>query len=803
MKSHPVSKAIYVLFALLFVYMPAMAAAPENPHHPFPADGASGVQRVVDMSWLSGDADGDSLTYSVYFGTSEDPPLVKSGWTGQYFDPYEVLGGPLAENTTYTWRIVVNDGLSWISSDYWSFTTTQEVTIDGYDEHVMTSSFERASSVIAADMDGDGDMDFIGSGYENGLISWWENNGTTDVTTWTEHPVDDASNGYINASRVFPADIDNDNDMDLVAVYYSGGYVIWWENTGSGTTWVDHVVDDLFDNARDVSAADIDGDGDLDVLGAAYGVNDITWWENDGTSVVANWTEHTVDGAFSGAFAVHAADLDGDGDLDIIGGASEADLVVWWENDGTNVVANWTEHEINASPGYIYDVHATDMDNDGDLDVLGASAASGEITWWENDGSGAGWFEYTLITGYTGAQRVHSADIDGDGDMDVLAAAQHSSIDTIQGDFSWWENDGTNVVANWTKHLVDGFVNDANHLAYSVFAADMNGDGVMDILGADFEAGQLLWWELLPGQLPTEFTLVSPADGDTVWGLDTTLVWHRLSNTSSMDSVFYEVWMDTLPDLSTAELAAGSIIDTLVNVFDLWDDQTYFWTVVAADTSGLTTWASDTFSFSTYYPEPPDSFALVAPENGSEVPRTDEFPIVFYWEESFDPDPGDSLAYVLELSTDELFGSPLEFWADAPDSVVVDTLVRDVYYWRVVAIDGFGLETYSSDTWILDVSLPAAESVSALPEQYSIDRLYPNPFNPTLSVVIGLPETADLRVTVHNVLGQRVAQLINDTRSRGYHTFVFNGTEFASGLYFVRAVVPGKFHSVRKVMLVK
>ena len=77
----------------------------------------------------------------------------------------------------------------------------------------------------------------------------------------------------------------------------------------------------------------MDGDGDLDVLGAALNADDIAWWENtlgDGTT----WMEHTVDVAFDGARSVYAADVDGDGNLDVLGAAENADDIAWWENRG-------------------------------------------------------------------------------------------------------------------------------------------------------------------------------------------------------------------------------------------------------------------------------------------------------------------------------------------------------------------------------------------------------------------------------------------------------------------------------------
>jgi hypothetical protein len=66
------------------------------------------------------------------------------------------------------------------------------------------------------------------------------------------------------------------------------------------------------------------------VLGAAAGDDDITWWENtDGTGTW--WTEHTVDGTFDSAHAVYAADIDGDGDSDVLGAGFYASEISWWD----------------------------------------------------------------------------------------------------------------------------------------------------------------------------------------------------------------------------------------------------------------------------------------------------------------------------------------------------------------------------------------------------------------------------------------------------------------------------------------
>ena len=76
----------------------------------------------------------------------------------------------------------------------------------------------------------------------------------------------------------------------------------------------------------------MDGDGDVDILGAATTDDDISWWENDGTPNNSDWTEHSIDASFDDAQHVSAADVDSDGDLDILGVARTGDEITWWES---------------------------------------------------------------------------------------------------------------------------------------------------------------------------------------------------------------------------------------------------------------------------------------------------------------------------------------------------------------------------------------------------------------------------------------------------------------------------------------
>ncbi|GBE29663.1 LVIVD repeat protein [bacterium BMS3Bbin04] len=96
-----------------------------------------------------------------------------------------------------------------------------------------------------------------------------------------------------------------------------------------------------------------------------------------------------------------------------------------------------------------------------------------------------------------------------------------------------------------------------------------------------------------------------------------------------------------------------------------------------------------------------------------------------------------------------------------------------------------------------------AGNLTTLPSEYSISAAYPNPFNPSTTISVALPETANLTVTAFNVNGQVVAELANGQFSAGSHSLSFDASNLASGLYFIQAHVPGHMNQVQKVMLVR
>jgi hypothetical protein len=79
---------------------------------------------------------------------------------------------------------------------------------------------------------------------------------------------------------------------------------------------------------------------------------------------------------------------------------------------------------------------------------------------------------------------------------------------------------------------------------------------------------------------------------------------------------------------------------------------------------------------------------------------------------------------------------------------------------------------------------------------------YPNPFNPSTKIKFGLPDDANVTLEVYNVVGEKIATLVNGYLKKGYHEITFDAQELQSGVYFYK-ISAGKFSSVKKMLLIK
>jgi len=89
-----------------------------------------------------------------------------------------------------------------------------------------------------------------------------------------------------------------------------------------------------------------------------------------------------------------------------------------------------------------------------------------------------------------------------------------------------------------------------------------------------------------------------------------------------------------------------------------------------------------------------------------------------------------------------------------------------------------------------------------LPSQYQLSQNYPNPFNPTSIISYALPEAGQVQISIYNILGEKVADLVNEQKPAGYHQAEIDARSYASGIYYYVMKVNG-FTDMKKMAIVK
>ncbi len=354
-------------------------------------------------------------------------------------------------------------------------------------QQLIAGQTDDASSVYSVDIDGDGDMDVLSSSQGDNKIAWYENLGSGTFNSQQKIITTLA----MGARHVFASDLDGDGDIDVLSAAKDGNHIAWYENLGGGSFGAQQVLYGI-NNAEHVHASDLDGDGDMDIIYA--GGKSLGWIENLGGGVFGSASSVAAITLSEQATSVYTSDVDGDGDLDILGTFREPTAwpflqdVVWCENLGGGSFGPMQTISSNASKAN--SVFSADLDGDGDEDILSASANDNKLAWYENLGGGTIGPQQTIATVLT-AVCVYATDMDGDGDVDILLANGNS-----WSSISWFENLGAGSFS--TQQII--FIGPINAYRFDyVYAEDIDGDGDKDILSASTADGTIGWYENFGG----------------------------------------------------------------------------------------------------------------------------------------------------------------------------------------------------------------------------------------------------------------------------------------------------------------
>ncbi len=339
------------------------------------------------------------------------------------------------------------------------------------------------ANVTVADLDRDGLSDVLVCDAVDNAVSWLRQ---SPAGVFTEATI---GQRVLAPAHTQAVDFDGDGDVDVVVAALGMlfpnnakiGSIVVLENDGQ-MNFTNRVLIERIARVADVRAADLDGDGDLDLAVAQFGYDDgeTRWMENLG-----DWKfkSHMLQN-LSGPINAVPVDMDGDGDLDITSIISQE-----WEeiyvhiNDGKGgfkpkLIWGSTNEDFGSSW-----ITPADLDGDGDIDVLYSNGDAMDyappigrpwhgVQWLENLGDLK--FKMHRIADFSGASSPQPADVDGDGDLDVLVVSGYNDW-TQPGAYSliWLENDGA---MRFTRHDV---ATAPTHLV-TLAVGDLDGDGGVD-----------------------------------------------------------------------------------------------------------------------------------------------------------------------------------------------------------------------------------------------------------------------------------------------------------------------------------
>ena len=316
-----------------------------------------------------------------------------------------------------------------------------------------------------------------------------------EAPSWKRHEISpsrlfDPTKEYCNSFLNLCMDVNLDGWTDLVLIDFPGHPGFWLENPRNKPGhWKKYVIGDSTGISNESPGfVDIDGDGRLDILCGDLAVKQTVWLQAPLKQGETAWKRYSLSApnfpaAERFAHGLGYADINKDGRKDIITTAG------WLEAPADRKQPDWVFHAGNLGEP-CSQMHALDVNSDGKMDVVSASAHKLGIWWYEQLSDGAGnmhWKRYTISEAVSQTHSSIMADINGDGQPDLVTGkrylAHHANPDPGSFDpplLLWFEST-PGKPPYWIQREVDN----NSGAGLNIVAEDMNKDGRIDIVIAN------------------------------------------------------------------------------------------------------------------------------------------------------------------------------------------------------------------------------------------------------------------------------------------------------------------------------
>lgn len=628
-------------------------------------------------------------------------------------------------------------------------------------------------SPFFADLDGDGDYDLI-MGHIGDRIDYFENIGDRNPPFFKKDTVMFYSiyaGGLQNTNSDYPVliDLDNDGDLDLIIGGFNG--LIYYENVGDSANAVWRKDTVMFINVNPEIGSDprpafgdLDGDGDFDLLvgigesllgGPTPGIT--KGFRNSGTPDSAYFTLDNLLVTNIADIGLNAyptlADLDDDGDLDLLLGR-DLQTLVYYKNNGTSASPLWqtssTPFNVVESSTYWKNPTFCDIDGDGDLDLI-YGTSGGKLYYYQNVGTKlAPSFQinnnyFKIIKNAGNASTVSLADYDNDGDYDLISG-------DWQGNFNYFRNDGTSSSPMFVSSSAPFTSFDPGSYSSPIFT-DLDGDGDIDIVSG-----------VLAGTLHAYI--------------------NNGASFSYNSSLFSFVNVSGFSAPAFCDLDGDGDLDMLVGAEN------------AANVKFYKNNGANVFILN-------DSLiaGIAFPNNSRptfcDVDNDGDYDLII----------GKSFG---ELDFYENIGTPQAPLWQKNNELFAGIKVKQNAFPGFADLDGDGrkdiiIGEYDGN-FTFYKNLFAVVNVNNInepaPENYALRQNYPNPFNPETSIEYELKSTDHVRIFVFDALGREITVLVDEVKSAGKYTVKFNAKNLSSGVYFYK-IQAGAFVQIKKMIMLK